>query len=251
MLARQPHHHPAWTPADVAADLADARDRLELIAAEDMSVAAAFDLAYQDLSPDRQRLFRRLGLHPGTDVDAHAIAALGDTDLGLARRNLAALYDHYLLTEPTHGRYRMHDLIREHARTRAATDPVPDKDAALDRLLDYYLQATRAAAGRLPQEEALTWLEAERPNVHAATDYAAAHGWPGHACGLSDAMSEFYRRQGHWDEARARALPGGRREPDLGAGTVPGTGPPSRGVRHAGVPGPSAEGHRRPRAGCR
>src|SRR5690242_17015122 len=64
MLARQLHHHPAWTPADVAADLADARDRLELITAEDTSVAAAFDLSYQDLSSDQQRLFRRLGLHP-------------------------------------------------------------------------------------------------------------------------------------------------------------------------------------------
>ena len=28
MLARQLHHHPAWTPADLAADLAAARDRL-------------------------------------------------------------------------------------------------------------------------------------------------------------------------------------------------------------------------------
>ena len=202
MLARQLHHHPAWTPADVAADLAGARDRLELIAAEDMSVAAAFDLSYQDLSPDRQRLFRRLGLHTGTDVDAHAAAALDDTDLGLAKRNLAALYDYYLLTEPTHGRYRMHDLIREHARALAATDPKPDSDAAHGRLLGYYLQATRAAAGRLPQEDALTWLETERPNVHAAVDYAAANGWPGHACGLSEAMGEFFRRQGHWDQAR-------------------------------------------------
>ena len=202
MLARQLHHHPAWTPADVAADLADARDRLELITAEDTSVAAAFDLSYQDLSPDQQRLFRRLGLHPGTDLDAHAAAGLDDTDIGRARRGLAALYDHYLLTEPAYGRYRMHDLIREHARALAATDPEPERDAALGRLLGYYLQATRAAVGRLPQDEALAWLEAERPNVHAAA-HAAAHGWPGHACGLSEAMHEFFRRQGHWDQALA------------------------------------------------
>lgn len=217
MLARQLHHHPAWTPADVAADLADARDRLELIAAEDTSVAAAFDLSYQDLSPDQQRLFRRVGLHPGTDVDTRAVAALEDTDAGLARRNLAALYDHYLLTEPVRGRYRMHDLIREHARALAATDPAPERDAALGRLLDYYLEAARAAAGRLPQEEALAWLEAERANVHAAVDYAAAHGRPGQACGLSDAMSEFFLRQGHWDQARAlhgTALEAARRAGD-------------------------------------
>ena len=59
MLARQLHHHPSWTPAGLAAELAAARDRLELMHAEDVSVAAAFDLSYQDLTPDQQRLFRR------------------------------------------------------------------------------------------------------------------------------------------------------------------------------------------------
>jgi hypothetical protein len=32
--------------------------------AENLSVAAAFDMSYHDLSHDQQRLFRRLGLHP-------------------------------------------------------------------------------------------------------------------------------------------------------------------------------------------
>ncbi len=203
MLARQLHHHPTWTPTDLAAELADARDRLELITAEDLSVAAALDLSYRELTDDQRRMFRRLGLHPGTDVDAHAAAALDDTDVGPARRNLTALYDHYMLTEPARGRYRMHDLIREHARALAATDREAERDAALGRLLDYYLRSTRTTVGRLPQDEALSWLEAERANVHAAADYAAAHGWPGHACGLSEAMHEFFRRQGHWDQARA------------------------------------------------
>ena len=135
MLARQLHHHPAWTAAGLAAELAAARDRLALMQAENLSVAAAFDLSYQELSPDRQRLFRRLGLHPGTDIDDYAAAALDKSDLATARRNLAGLYDHYLLTEPARGRYRMHDLIAEHARVLAAADPVADRDAALVRLL--------------------------------------------------------------------------------------------------------------------
>jgi hypothetical protein len=49
MLARQLHHHPGWTAADLAADLAATRDRLELMTTEDVSVTAAFDLSYQDL----------------------------------------------------------------------------------------------------------------------------------------------------------------------------------------------------------
>lgn len=138
MLARQLHHHPAWTAAEMAADLAAARDRLEMMQTENLSVAAAFDLSYQDLTPDQQRLFRRLGLHPGADIDAYAAAALDGTDLAAARHHLGALYDQHLITEPTRGRYHFHDLIREHARALAAMDQPSENDAATSRLLDYY-----------------------------------------------------------------------------------------------------------------
>ena len=103
MVARQLHHHPAWTAAGRAAELAAAGDRLELMATENLSVAAAFNLSYADLTEDQQRLFRRLGLHPGTDIDGYAAAALDGTDLAAARRGLEALYDQYLLTEPDPG----------------------------------------------------------------------------------------------------------------------------------------------------
>ena len=36
--------------------------------AENLSVAAAFDLSYPDLTAGQQRLFRRLGLHPGPEL---------------------------------------------------------------------------------------------------------------------------------------------------------------------------------------
>ena len=84
MLARQLYHHPAWSVAGRAAELAAAVDRLELLVTENLSVAAAFDLSYADLTPEQQRLFRRLALHPGTDIDRYAAAALDGT--GLARR---------------------------------------------------------------------------------------------------------------------------------------------------------------------
>src|SRR5271165_6908503 len=76
MVARQLHHHPAWSVTGRAAELAAARDRLELMATENLSVAAAFDLSYADLTGDQQRLFRRLGLHPGAEVDGYTAAAL-------------------------------------------------------------------------------------------------------------------------------------------------------------------------------
>ena len=106
MLARQLHHHPVWAPAGLAAELAAARGRLELMHAENLSVAAAFNLSYQDLTAGQRRLFRRLGLHPGPDIGAHAAAALDGTSLATARRQLHALYDDHLISEPASGRYQ-------------------------------------------------------------------------------------------------------------------------------------------------
>ena len=226
MLARQLHHHPAWTAADLAADLATAAGRLELMRAENLSVAAAFDLSYQDLTAGQQRLFRLLGVPPGTDIDAYAAAALDGTGLAAARRHLESLYDHYLLTEPARGRYRLHDLLREHARALASTGDPADADAAAGRLLDYYLH-TAAAAGRhietrnitaappLPGEppavtpplstagQATAWLDAERANLDAAAGYAAGNGRPGHAIAIPAAISGFLFAQGHWNQSAA------------------------------------------------
>ena len=177
MLARQLHHHPAWTAADLAADLATAADRLELMHAENLSVAAAFDLSYQDLTAGQQRLFRRLGVHPGTDIDAYAAAALDGTDLAAARRHLDGLYDQYLLTEPARGRYRLHDLLREHARALAFAGDPADADAAAGRLLDYYLHTAAAAGQHIATRN--TAVGRAPPGDPAGRRPAAVHGRAG------------------------------------------------------------------------
>jgi transcriptional regulator with XRE-family HTH domain len=122
IIARQLHNHPAWSAADRAAELAAARNRLELMVSENLSISAAFDLSYRELTDGQQRMFRRLGMHPGTDIEVQEAAALDGTDLTTARRNLDALYDRYLLAEPVRGRYRMHDLLRDYARALTTGD---------------------------------------------------------------------------------------------------------------------------------
>ena len=224
MLASHLRHHPAWTAADLAAELADARDRLAVMRAENLSAAAAFGLSYADLTPDQQRLFRRLGLVPGPGFDAYAAAALDGTSLATARRNLSELYDQHLLTEPAPGRYRLHDLLREHARTLATADDPADCDTAVIRLLDYYLHTALAAGryftpwasayrrpppGRPPADapdlsthsQAAGWLEAEGANLYAAADYAADRAHLLHAIAIPAALSGFLAARGHWDQS--------------------------------------------------
>ncbi len=225
MLARQLRHHPAWTAADLAAGLAGARDRLAVMRAENLSVAAAFGLSYHDLTEDLRRLFRRLGLHPGPNFDAYAAAALDGTTLDVARHSLEDLYDQHLLAEPVPGRYQLHDLLREHAQTLAAADDPAGSADATGRLLDYYLHTALAAGqhfnpgagayrrplpGNPPAQvpdmstlaQAAAWLEAERANLHAAADYAA-RAPSRHAIVIPAAMSGFLRARGHWDQSAA------------------------------------------------
>jgi tetratricopeptide (TPR) repeat protein/transcriptional regulator with XRE-family HTH domain len=228
MVARQLRHHPAWSAARRAGELAEAVDRLELMATENVSVAAAFDLSYADLGPDLQRLFRRLGLHPGTEIDYYAAAALDEADLSAARRGLEALYDQYLLTEVGQDRYRMHDLIREHARVLAGRlDPDHDQEQATTRLLDYYQDAAAIAAALMARqvrpgpaatghrtpislpalasmEEALTWIRAERASLVACLDHAAGTGQHARVIALTAGLAGLLRRDGPWAEAITR-----------------------------------------------
>jgi tetratricopeptide (TPR) repeat protein/transcriptional regulator with XRE-family HTH domain len=228
MLARQLYHHPAWTVGGRAAELTAAVDRLELLATENLSVAAAFDLSYDDLAPEQQRLFRRLGLHPGTDIDPYAAAALDGTGLAAARRGLDALYEQYLLTEPAPGRYRMHDLIREHARVLAdRLDPGDDREQATGRLLDYYqhaaaraqdllarqtrgvpAEAASAAPADIPaladREQALAWARAERTSLLACLDQVTAAGQHERVIALTAGLAGLLRHDGPWDEAITR-----------------------------------------------
>src|SRR5260370_19234697 len=92
MMAGQLKHHAAWTAADLAAELKSAAARPSIMSAENDSVAASFGLSYSNLPEDRQQMFRRLSLHPGTDIDAFAAAALDDTDLATTRKLLDDLF---------------------------------------------------------------------------------------------------------------------------------------------------------------
>ncbi len=239
MMAGRLRHHPAWSVSDLAADLTSARDRLELLRTEDLSVAAAFDLSYESLAADQRRLFRRLALHDGVDIDGYAAAALDGTDLGSARRGLEALYDRHLIAEHAPGRYRLHDLVREHARGLVAADPAAERSGATDRLLGYYLLAARAAdlhlTRRSPEEpslvdlaveamaaggsgefaatfvpavpefgtreDAIDWMERERLNLDAMIMDAVARDRAAFATALPAAMHAFLRFGGHLDHA--------------------------------------------------
>jgi tetratricopeptide (TPR) repeat protein len=222
LLARVYQKHSSWSLADLTADT---QASMLTLAAEKQSVAAAFEVSYRYLNSGQQQLFRRLGLHPGTTIDAYSGAALAGAGLREASRHLDALHSEGLLTEVGYHRYGMHDLIRLYARERAAVDPAADRDRALERLLDYYqhtaaiaearltptspaLASRRALAAAVPDlpdgAQALSWARAERVNLLACLDHATLADQHARIIALTAGVAALLRHDGPWTDAITR-----------------------------------------------
>ena len=88
--------------ADLASELAGARNRLDLLCAGDddaTAVRAVFSWSYHTLSPAAAEVFRSLGLLAGPDVSAPAVAALIAADTATARQLLELLAREYLVEQ--------------------------------------------------------------------------------------------------------------------------------------------------------
>lgn len=228
IAARQLRFHPAWTAADLAEDLQAARDEHELLSADNLPVASAFALSYSGLSEHHQEMFRRLALHPGSDIEPFAAGALAGVELAVARRQLKFLYTRNLLLEPSRGRYRFHDLIREYAQSLVADDPASDRDRTLGRLFDYYAKTAEQAERQLDyrpagfpvlkrrEQDAVaqprlrdrflaqTWVRDERENLTACLGFADRAGDDIQTLELTAALAPVLRSDGPFSAAVSR-----------------------------------------------
>jgi tetratricopeptide (TPR) repeat protein len=186
---------------DIAAELVDQRHRLDALSDsgdETTTVRALLTWSYRRLPPGQQLVFRRLGVHPGTEISVHAMAALIEATSKQARRALEALADVHMIDAVGKDRYRTHDLLHVYALEQAEqADTAADRDAALRRLLGFYLHTTDAAdrasiirmrnipdAAPVPrhplaftsEKQALDWYQTEYTNLVAAAHHAAETG---------------------------------------------------------------------------
>ncbi|MEV8349724.1 BTAD domain-containing putative transcriptional regulator [Streptomyces niveus] len=166
-----------WTVSVLAAKLADERRRLDELQAGDLAVKATYELGYGALEPAQARAFRLLGLADGPDISLAAAAALLDHPLDETEDLLESLVDTSLLESAAPGRYRYHDLVRLYARACVERDeqPLSEREAALTRLLDFYL-ATAAAVYAIerPGDRLVVDLESTAcPGLRFTTESAA------------------------------------------------------------------------------
>ncbi|MFG3259858.1 tetratricopeptide repeat protein [Streptomyces sp. NPDC048172] len=224
LLAGRLRHRARWPLTRFATEFAEAQDRLGELVGESRAVYTAFALSYKELPEDQRRLFRRIGLHPGPDLDAYAAAALDDAPLTATRRRLDALYTGHFLEEPDLGRYQLHGLLRAYARTLTADhDPADERAQAGERLLDYYQHTTQAADALLTgsprlatapvtppsaapelrdRAGALAWMRAEHANLLASLETLATDQAP-RTVGLTAAMAAFLFQEGPLPQAAA------------------------------------------------
>jgi tetratricopeptide (TPR) repeat protein len=184
---------PRASVARMASRLADEEHRLAALSTEmDGSVPAIFDVSYSMLDPPAATLYRRLGLHPGAEFGSGPVTAVLETVPDASGTDpLDRLVEANLVEEVADDRFRLHDLLRLHARQRAELDDLAaDRDGATRAILEWYLAAALIAdelvtpgRPRLPYRhrrppaglpsftdrgDALDWLERERANLIAA-----------------------------------------------------------------------------------
>jgi DNA-binding SARP family transcriptional activator len=216
-------HRPTWSVERLAARLRDRSDRVEALSDGERDLSVIFDLSYKALPADARTLYRRLGVHPGLDLDVSAAAALAQSDPVDVVTLLEILVDHNLLDEPAPGRYRTHDLIRIHAHSRADADESAELSAAAEHaVLDYYLGTARAADRYLARrtlpvettvsppvhgpvfatrEEAADWVRSEFANLAACVDFAVEHDQAEFVVAMSAALHGYLYTHGPWSYA--------------------------------------------------
>ncbi|WP_225729229.1 MULTISPECIES: BTAD domain-containing putative transcriptional regulator [unclassified Nocardia] len=211
---------PAWTVRHLLDRLRNQQRRLGELAVGDRSVAAAFTLSYQHLDPEQRRVFRLLGLVRGPDIDIWAASSLAAIGLDAAERLLESLVDAHLLEQPRPGRYRFHDLLRDHAHATMLAEETPDSRRQCgQRLVDFYLH-TAYAGDRLlrptrilfrpgipspgchprplPDHTAtFAWFDAEHLNVTAAQELAITLGLHQAVWQLASTLRQFHCQRGH------------------------------------------------------
>ncbi len=216
---------PTRSLAELAAELHDARGRLDALEADDAvtDMRAVFSWSYDQLSEPAARVFRLLGVHPGPDISLSAAASLAGMPRSEAGAALRELTRTHMVAEYLPGRYTFHDLLRAYAADQAERcDPEPERRAAAHRVLDHYLHTAMAASlrfsphraplqladpqpGVLPadmtdKDQAMAWSDAEVPVLLALIGYAGANGFDTHAWQISWTLGPFFNRRGRWQD---------------------------------------------------
>lgn len=117
-----------WPVSKLVRRLSDERSRLDELVADDLAVRSSLELTYRALDENVRRAYRLFGFLGLPEVPSFLWAHLLDEDV------LDQLVDARLLDVIGSARYRMHELVRLHARELAeAEDPQQEREDVVRR----------------------------------------------------------------------------------------------------------------------
>ncbi|QFZ19960.1 AfsR/SARP family transcriptional regulator [Saccharothrix syringae] len=183
------------------------------------SLPAVLSWSLRHLTDQQRTVFALLGVTPGPDIGLPAATSLTGLPERETRAVLRALTDASLLDHNSGGRHAMHDLVRAYATTTAHDLPGAVRQAALERVVDFYLHTAHAANHLLDPHSppfrldppapgvrgqslpdlptALAWLDTHHPHLLAAQRAAATHHLHQSVFRLARSMATFHWRRGH------------------------------------------------------
>ncbi|GGS39353.1 regulator [Streptomyces badius] len=188
------------------------------------AVDAVLDSVVAGVAGHTRHLYDLLGVLPGTTATADLLAAAGATRVDEGLGELLSCRLAVLVESPDRPRrYRLHDVVRAHARLRARTLPEERRRAALRLVVDFYADAAAhgdavvlgdrfriqpppdrslselAVRGTLftGRAEALEWLDAERVNFRAVIRVAADEGRYEQVWRLCESLWALYHSRKH------------------------------------------------------
>ncbi|MFK0247741.1 BTAD domain-containing putative transcriptional regulator [Amycolatopsis azurea] len=226
-----------WRLADVAGELSVERRRLDWLCAGDLAVRGSLSLGYRQLAPDRQRLFRRLGLLPSADFPTWAAALADYGEPETTSRALEELRHRHMVQPVFRGtgapRYRVHELLRAFAVEEVAAEPERIRADTVERVLGGWLWLAEKASDRLSRSvlrpepgnatrtsvdeelvtEPLSWFQSEVPALEAAVSRAADAGLGELAWELAVVAASYFDHSGlyaEWSRCHRSALDAAR-----------------------------------------
>jgi DNA-binding SARP family transcriptional activator/tetratricopeptide (TPR) repeat protein len=234
---------PDWAIADLARRLTERPAPLDEMTDGDRSVRNGLEASFAMLDPLAARHLHLLGLWDGASFGPAQFAALTGASVAETETELGALIGVHLVQAPALGRYRLHDLVHQHAAESVLRlESRPDRDAAVRRLLTWYLNAADNARrairpvrdtamphyeGPAPVPEfaesaaALDWLDQEHGNLTATARAALRSEMYDLVWCVPLVLADLCQLRGYWTEwlnlcelglSAARSLPDRRPE---------------------------------------
>ncbi|MEV6235731.1 NB-ARC domain-containing protein [Lentzea sp. NPDC051838] len=219
-LLHKPRHWPPSRLVDYLSDEGRRLRRLGLPGAHPLQ--ALFDAVASQLTHTGRRLYRVAGLHPGPDFEPHVVAAATGMPVDDVEEGIEELCEANLVRAITSGRYRMHGLIKLHARNTIQHDDVRPAEVLVNIVGWYRVTAGAADLAVMGEKRwrlapsdpasatlsfdaatAMQWFETERANLLAAVQTAAHQRWDDLVWQLCESLWASYHSKKHYADSVA------------------------------------------------